>query len=373
MSLLLIAVALPWIIVALGCWLGYQLLRQNGRILVRLEALEQQLAPLLPPEPGPELPVGEAAPDFELENLAGGRTALSEFRGRRVLLVLFNPQCSFCRAMAPRLAAISPEAAEGNPVPLVVTTGDAELNRALVREHGIRCPVLLQKGAEVASQYEAHGTPSGCLIDEQGRIASPIALGADALLALARPPEGDSSDGTGQGGRNGHHVFKGNQPISASRINRSGLKAGTPAPTFRLPRLDGGELSLEDYRGRRVLLVFSDPECKACDQLAPKLERLHRRRRDVQVLVVSRRDAAANRSKVNEFGLTFPVALQRQWEISRLYEMFATPIGYLIDEQGVMAAGVAAGVEPILALASAAAAEFSNTSLRGGKENGTSV
>jgi hypothetical protein len=50
--------------------------------------------------------------------------------------------------------------------------------------------------------------------------------------------------------------------------------------------------------------------------------------------------------------LTFPVVLQRQWEISRLYGMFSTPIGYLIDAQGVIAADVAVGTEPILALLS---------------------
>jgi hypothetical protein len=43
--------------------------------------------------------------------------------------------------------------------------------------------------------------------------------------------------------------------------------------------------------------------------------------------------------------------LQKQWEISLKYAMFATSIGYLIDEQGMIASDVAAGVEPILALA----------------------
>ena len=38
-------------------------------------------------------------------------------------------------------------------------------------------------------------------------------------------------------------------------------------------------------------------------------------------------------------------------EISRLYAMFATPVGYLIDEQGTIAAEPAVGEEPILALA----------------------
>src|SRR5207247_8202601 len=68
-----------------------------------------------------------------------------------------------------------------------------------------------------------------------------------------------------------------NRPLARSRIKRDGLKAGTPAPDFRLPRLDGrGDLSLEELRGRRVLLVFSSPHCGPCDALAPALEKFHR-------------------------------------------------------------------------------------------------
>ena len=37
----LLGTGLPWLLVALGCWFVYQLLRQNGRILLRLEALEE--------------------------------------------------------------------------------------------------------------------------------------------------------------------------------------------------------------------------------------------------------------------------------------------------------------------------------------------
>jgi len=123
------------------------------------------------------------------------------------------------------------------------------------------------------------------------------------------------------------------------------------APSFRLPRLDGGELGLEELRGRKVLLVFSDPGCGPCNRLAPRLERLYRNRLNAQVVMVSRGSAEANRAKVLEYGLTFPVVLQRHWEISRDYGMFATPIGYVIDEHGVVAAKVAEGAEAILAVA----------------------
>ncbi len=164
-------------------------------------------------------------------------------------------------------------------------------------------------------------------------------MGEDALLSLC---SGDEARAEIAG--------KGNKSLADSRLNRSGLKAGTVAPGFRLPSLNGREVALQDYRGRRVLLVFSDPQCGPCDQLAPHLERLHRERRDLEVLMISRRDLETNLQKIRKLELTFPVLLQQNWEISLLYAMFATPIGYLIDKQGVTVGDVAVGVQPILDL-----------------------
>jgi peroxiredoxin len=390
MSLIVFGVVLPWLIVGLlgglGAWIGFQLIHQNGRLLARLEVLEQRLgvggdgslpapaAPAREAEPAPSLPsalpIGSLAPEFELPDLSGGRQALSDFRGRKLLLVFFNPRCGYCTRMAPALAALSADGAHGEPLALVVSTGDPEENRLLVEDHGIRYPVLLQEEMEVASRYQCHGTPMGYLIDAQGRIASELAVGAEALLALA------GRWGAGANGRNGHAPLSpesngratlgGKRSLADSKINREGLPAGTPAPAFRLPRLDGGELTLEEYRGRRVLLVFSDPHCGPCDQLAPHLEQFAHGTPGVQVLMVGRGEEEANRAKAAEHGLTFPVALQRQWEVSRDYAMFGTPIGYLIDEVGRIAADVAVGVEPIRALLARAAVPV-NGKLRGAR------
>ena len=139
--------------------------------------------------------------------------------------------------------------------------------------------------------------------------------------------------------------------VRESRLARNGLSAGTPAPPFRLPRIGGGELSLEEYRGQPVLLVFSDPGCGPCNELAPKLERLHRQSLDLEVLMVSRGSPSANEAKIAEHRLTFPVVLQRHWEVSRMYAMFATPIAYVLDEHLTIAADVAAGPDAIVQLA----------------------
>jgi peroxiredoxin len=86
--------------------------------------------------------------------------------------------------------------------------------------------------------------------------------------------------------------------------------------------------------------------------LAPPLEALSRETPAVHVLLVGRGDMEANRAKAAEHGLTFPVVLQRQWRVLRQYAMFATPVGYLIDAAGVIAAEVAVGVEPTLSVLS---------------------
>ncbi len=139
--------------------------------------------------------------------------------------------------------------------------------------------------------------------------------------------------------------------LTESRIEREGLTPGTPAPAFSLPAVAGGAVSLEGYRGRQVLLVFSDPHCGPCDALAPDLVRLQTEIPNLQLLMVGRGDLEENRAKAREYGLPFPVVVQAKWEISRKYGIFATPVAFLIDEDGVIAQSVAIGADAILTLA----------------------
>lgn len=356
---------LPWVIVAAGCWLGYQLVKQNGRILLQLEDLNNRLNQLAAAissgshaaEPQPSgLPVGSPAPEFDLPALDGGRLALQDFRGQRIVLTFFSPTCGFCQQMAPQLAALPANGGKQYPVPVFITTGDEEANRKLLRQPGINVPVGLQDSGELATRYQANGTPMGYLIDEEGNIASPVAVGSQALLELARQPvpAGSPSSQTAPNG-DGHKLYAGNKPLSESHLNRNGLQPGTPAPPFTLPRLDGKNVSLADYRGQPLLLVFSDPGCGPCMELAPQLEDIHRRQSELKVLVVSRGEVAANEAKAREHHLSYPVVLQRHWEISKDYGMFGTPIAYLIDAQGRIAAPPASGAQAIVMLASSAA------------------
>lgn len=355
-GVLVMGLVVPWLVLLLGCFVGYQLVKQNGRILIRLDRIETDLqktwkagAPASVEALQQGLTPGSVAPAFQLPSLTGQMVALEQFRGKDVLLTFFSPSCGFCQQMGPDLAALTRRAAADRPALLVVSTGDRTANQKLMSEYGIEAPVLLQEGMEVASQYQVGGTPMGYLVGADGRIRSEIAVGAKQLLALA-DATGDGARGHGENHQPRH---QGNKPLAESRILRTGLPRGANAPEVRTPAIGGGELSLGAYRGRRVLLVFSAPDCGPCNELAPALQDLHDNRRDLQILMIGRGDAEENRRKAKEYRLDFPIGLQRNWEVSRAFGIFATPAAFLIDEHGVIAEDVATGKDAILALAAA--------------------
>jgi methylamine dehydrogenase accessory protein MauD len=125
------------------------------------------------------------------------------------------------------------------------------------------------------------------------------------------------------------------QAITPTRMGRGGLKPGKKAPAFSLPRVGGGEVSLSEFSGRQVFLVFVQTGCGPCHAVVPDLNHLHQRGK-VDVLVINNADPEAGRKWVEEAKPTCPVLLQEKWSVSRRYEVMATPFAFLIDEQGVV-------------------------------------
>jgi thiol-disulfide isomerase/thioredoxin len=124
--------------------------------------------------------IGETAPDFALPDLDGREHSLGEFHDRELLLLFWNPGCSFCASMTDaltRLDAIAGSAGIPELAVLTTTEGTPEL----------RATVLVDPGGEVAARLGASGTPMAVRIDRAGTIVSEVAAGAEQVLALAEP------------------------------------------------------------------------------------------------------------------------------------------------------------------------------------------
>lgn len=330
----------------------YQIVKQQGRMLLRIDELERTLATAMGASAnvpvGP--PVGSTLDAFTATDLDGRVVSLADLAGRKALLVNWSATCGYCEMVAPELAGLAPDLARANTALVLLSRGDAEANRAAAEPHGLATTVLLIGDDANPAGFQGLGTPAALLVDEEGKVVSPLAVGADKVPALAR----EAAAAAPAAGKGRTKRLRGQRELSESRLTRDGLTPGTPAPAFSLPDLHGNPVSLDDFRGRRVLLAFSDPACGPCDQVAPYLVKAHEAHRDnnLAVILVGRGEVEENRRKAEEHGFEFPVVVQDRWSLSKDYGIFAAPVAFLIDERGTIARPVAKGVDEIVALVS---------------------
>jgi thiol-disulfide isomerase/thioredoxin len=345
-------------------WLLVQLLAQQGRLLMRLDALEARSALGGPgPTPGahpalPGLPMGTPAPAFHLTGLYGETLALEALRapGKPVLLLFVDLACGPCTALLPDLARWQREYAT-HVLFAVISQGTPEANRAKFAVHGIT-PVLLQQAQEVAAAYRATGTPIAVLVRPDGTIGSPLAPGVEAIRALVAQTVGLPSavpaplpmlatNGRcphcgGTHGQNGHQAAV---PLPTP----SAVAIGMPAPPVHLPDLTGHGLDLQDFRGRDTLLLFWNPGCGFCQQMLPDLKAWEADPPPgaPQLLVVSTGAVEANQA----LGLRSPVVLDQAFNSGRAFGATGTPSAVLVDAESKIASSVAVGAQAVLAIA----------------------
>ncbi|MGH2856447.1 MAG: TlpA family protein disulfide reductase, partial [Solirubrobacteraceae bacterium] len=185
-----------WAIVALFCLctlgagFGWQLLLQHGRLLERVDELEGRLdGRARRAAPAQTVAVGAAAPDVAL-----GDGALAELLdGDRPLLLTFvAPGCGPCRTLLPTVGEWQRTYSERVRFEVLRRDGpdyDGDGREAF----GLEWPAI--DGADEA--FDALGvgaTPTAVLLDGEGRVAAPYALGRAAVedlaaVALERAPE----------------------------------------------------------------------------------------------------------------------------------------------------------------------------------------
>jgi cytochrome c biogenesis protein CcmG/thiol:disulfide interchange protein DsbE len=113
---------------------------------------------------------------------------------------------------------------------------------------------------------------------------------------------------------------------------------GRPAAAFSLTTFAGSPLSLEDLRGKVVMLNFWASWCvPACYEEAPALERTWQAYKDQGVAVVGvdiQDKEEAAREFLARFGHTFPNAPDPRGRVSVDYGVYGVPETFFIDRRG---------------------------------------
>jgi peroxiredoxin len=109
------------------------------------------------------------------------------------------------------------------------------------------------------------------------------------------------------------------------------------APDFTLPRLNGANLRLQEQRGQVVMVNFWATWCGPCRVEMPHLSRLYEKYRasGFTVLAVNiDEDPLKAANLATQLGMRFPVLLDTEKKVSRLYDLSTMPSTVLIDREG---------------------------------------
>jgi cytochrome c biogenesis protein CcmG/thiol:disulfide interchange protein DsbE len=116
--------------------------------------------------------------------------------------------------------------------------------------------------------------------------------------------------------------------------------AGSEAPDFSYPDLEGKTVSLSDYRGKLVLVNIWATWCKPCVDEMPSMEKLYDNFKDkeFEILAVSidKLGEKAVRPFMEFHKLNFKALLDTRGEIQQVYRVTGIPESFIIDRDGVI-------------------------------------
>jgi peroxiredoxin len=317
-----------------------QLFRQNGRLLLRMEALEGRLAaanlgaaaaaPALVPQHG--LPIGSPAPGFDLANLRGGTTSLKGLlsEGKALLLIFSSPNCGPCNALMPDVAGWQSSLANEVKV-VLISDGRHDLNRAKAAEHHV-IDVLIEKKRKVAEKYNAFGTPTAVAIRKDGVIGSYPVGGADAIRQLVIHKGWTEA---------GFAAFLRASAQPQMPAPKPALPIGSAAPAFRLPDLQGETIDLAALVGQATVLLFWNAACGFCQRMLPQLIEWEKAKSasSPRLVLVSSSSQEANA----QMGLRSTILRDEKFAVGMAYGAGGTPSAVLVDADGRISSTLVVG------------------------------
>ena len=121
----------------------------------------------------------------------------------------------------------------------------------------------------------------------------------------------------------------------------SALPAGTKAPPFELPTMDGSKFSLHDALSRGpVLAIFFKISCPTCQYALPYFERIYKAygRKNVTIVGISQNDKQDTAAFLRKYAITFPILLDdtKTYPASNAYGLTNVPTAFWISEDATI-------------------------------------
>ena len=146
-------------------------------LMVTLVGIGGAAAPdILPVAERNVVKLGEPAPNFRLRDLNGHSVALSDLRGKVVLLNFWATWCGPCRVEMPAMEELYRTFSRNDFEILAVSTDaqGASVTRPFQQENHLTFPILHDADYRVGLTYGARSLPMTFMVDRQGIVRHQI-------------------------------------------------------------------------------------------------------------------------------------------------------------------------------------------------------
>jgi thiol-disulfide isomerase/thioredoxin len=106
---------------------------------------------------------------------------------------------------------------------------------------------------------------------------------------------------------------------------------------FKLKDLNGKDVSLSDYRGKKVFLNFWASWCPPCKAEMPEMEKLYQETKDSDLVILTvnlGEDKSIVQKFINDNRYDFPVLLDTDNVVASKYQVVSIPTSFFIDKEG---------------------------------------
>lgn len=139
--------------------------------LVYLGVMEAQRSRLVPE--------GAAPPSFQMERYGGGKLALSDLRGKVVMLDFWATWCPPCQEEMPSLVKLAKEYESQGLVFVAASRDDDDVKEEVVRQFVDRflpelAPYVVYANDEVATAFKVEALPTLYFLDREGKVTDAV-------------------------------------------------------------------------------------------------------------------------------------------------------------------------------------------------------
>ncbi len=294
--------------------------------------------------------VGKKATDFQIGDWHNDpnnkqSSKIEDYAGKPMLIDFWGTWCGPCIAAAPKVSALAEKYAEKMHVFAVCNTRRGEVMAETAERAGMKIPTAVDIEDKTATAYGVQWWPYYVLVDSKGVVRAAGIRSDKVEDAMKKLIEIEAAQSTESVSIPATPLTRPTLALKDEWLEGDGERRemlnamhSKPAPALVVENwMNSTELTMDDLKGKIVVLDFWATWCGPCIASIPKNNAIAEKFADQGVVFIGvchPRGVEKMAETASEHGIKFPIAADTSGDTNKAYHVNGYPDYYIIDRQG---------------------------------------